>query len=417
MGSTADLFCNHCGAACPSHARFCPVCGQAISTQESEVLKNSAVPPVAPSASALARARAAEHPPEAPCQLSPSTPPPVVNPAPPIASTPLIQQPPLKGQYRLLRKIGSGGYGIVYKATDKKFGNRLVAIKEMSQKGLSPQEIEEASEAFKHEAFLLAGLTHPGLPSIYDYFDEDDRWYLVMSFIEGETLEAYLNRASHRRLPAEKVLQIGNQLAAVLSYLHERRPPVVFRDLKPTNIMRTYDGQIYLIDFGIARHFKQGQLKDTMALGSPGYAAPEQYGRVQTTPQADVYSLGVTMHQMLSSLDPSQSPFNLPRLNIPEYPQLSILIACMLEMDPKKRPASMGNIKRELHRIATGRSHGSSSRSNAKKRPANRPAYWQAGVPMPSQPVQIFSIPPQSVPSVSSSSAYPREWYDPYNQD
>ena len=115
-----------------------------------------------------------------------------------------IQNILLKQRYRLRKKVGSGGYGDVYKATDSQFGDRLVAIKEMSQSGFGPQEINEASEAFKREAFMLAALTHPGLPSIYDYFAENDRWYLVMSFIEGETLESYLNRSKNGRLPLIK---------------------------------------------------------------------------------------------------------------------------------------------------------------------------------------------------------------------
>lgn len=337
MGSISHLFCPHCGAANPLHAHFCSVCGCALGMDDTgkrdSVNSFSSVLPAVPISAKI------------PVSVTPSE-----------TQVSSLQNVVLKHRYRLQKKVGSGGYGDVYKAVDSQFGDRLVAVKEMSQNGLNPQEVSEASEAFKREAFMLAALTHPGLPSIYDYFVENDRWYLVMSFIEGETLESYLNRSKNGCLPVDKVLYIGIQLAAVLSYLHARKPPIIFRDLKPSNIMRTYDGQIYLVDFGIARHFKVGQPKDTIALGSPGYAAPEQYGRSQTTPQTDVYSLGVMLHQMLSGFDPSESPFNLPPLQVPHYPQLRILIACMLEMDPKKRPASMGNIKRELQRISTGRS-------------------------------------------------------------
>ena len=384
MGPTSHLFCRHCGAANPVHARFCSVCGYGLSEEEDTAKRSNAnnggIPATPPLTVQFDPA------------LEPSVPslPELKTPAltqnisqtasitisdvhikTPQLSPALSKEPAdiLKQRYRIIKKIGSGGYGEVYKAADTQFGDRHVAVKEMSQRGLSAPEINEASEAFKHEAFLLAALTHPGLPSIYDYFCENERWYLVMSFIEGETLETYLNRSRGNRIPAEKALHIGTQLAAVLSHLHTRKPPIIFRDLKPSNIMRTYDGQIYLIDFGIARHFKPGKIKDTMALGSPGYAAPEQYGRAQTTPQADVYSLGVTMHQMISGLDPSLSPFNLPPLHIPEYPQLSILITCMLEMDIKKRPASMGNIKRELQRIATGRSPMPTNQHPAQKAP------------------------------------------------
>jgi serine/threonine protein kinase len=302
-----------------------------------------------------------------------SAPIPAVHPAPP------LQPSLLKQRYQLIKKLGVGGYGVVYKALDTEFGGRLVAIKEMSPAELDEKEKAEATEAFKREAFMLAALTHPNLPSIYDYFTENGRWYLVMSYIEGETLEAYLSRSSGGKLPVEKVLTIGTQLASVLSYLHKRNPPIIFRDLKPSNIMRIPEGQIYLIDFGIARHFKVGQPKDTMALGSPGYAAPEQYGRTQSTPQTDVYSLGATLHHMLTGIDPSDSPFNHTRLDLPRYPQLSILISCMLDMDPRKRPASMGNIKRELQRISSGRSYPPATSSRSQPRhPSGPPPSPQA---------------------------------------
>ena len=164
----------------------------------------------------------------------------------------------------------------------------------MAQKGLDAQELVEAVNSFKHEAMLLAHLQHPHLPRIYDHFSDLGRWYLVMDYIEGETLEDYLQkvprdpRTGTRHLDAEEVLAIGIQLCAVLDYLHTRRPPIIFRDLKPANVMRTHNNHLYLIDFGIARHFKSGQTKDTIPLGSPGYAAPEQYGKRQTTSRADI---------------------------------------------------------------------------------------------------------------------------------
>jgi serine/threonine protein kinase len=288
----------------------------------------------------------------------------------------------LKQRYQLIKKVGVGGYGIVHKALDTEFGGRLVAIKEVNQAELHEKDRAAATDAFQQEAYMLAGLTHPNLPSIYDYFTENGRWYLVMSYIEGETLEAYLHRSEGGRLPVEKALMIGTQLASVLSYLHKRNPPIIFRDLKPANIMRISDGQIYLIDFGIARRFKVGQSKDTIALGSPGYAAPEQYGRTQSTPQTDVYSLGATLHHMLTGIDPSDSPFNHIPLDVPRYPQLSILISCMLERDPRKRPASMGNIKRELQRISAGRSYPPV--------PSSRNQLQQPYAPPPSSQVQGF---------------------------
>jgi WD40 repeat protein len=305
MTVSVHLYCDHCGAANPPHAHFCFACGSTLQDSHQSAAQSTTLP---------------------------------------IGHL-------LKGRYRIARSVGTGGYGKVYKATDCQFGDRPVAVKEMIQQGLSTQEVAKSAQAFRHEAFLLAALTHPNLPSIYDYFSEDDRYYLVMSFIEGETLLKYSQRHHDQRLPPEKVMQIAVQLASVLSYLHSRKPPIVFRDLKPVNIMRTPEGQIYLIDFGIARHFKPDQAKDTFVLGSPGYAAPEQYGKSQTTPQSDMYSLGATLHQLLTGDDPSSTPFRYRSLHLSDYPQLGSLIMCMLERDMKKRPVSMGNVKRELQRM------------------------------------------------------------------
>jgi serine/threonine protein kinase len=258
----------------------------------------------------------------------------------------------LKQRYRILNEVGQGGFGAVYKAEDIQLSNRFVAVKEMSQYNLHPQQIQEASDAFKREAHILAGLHHPNLPSIHEHFEEAGRCYLVMDFIQGETLEDYVTKKGGK-LPIKEVLDIGIQLCTVLAYLHTGYPPIIFRDLNPRNIMRTPDEHFYLIDFGIARHFKPGQSKDTRIIGTPGYAPIEQYGKVQTTPRSDIYSLGATLHQLLSGDDPSHLPFKfapLSRLAIPA--DLGMLIMKMVEMDADKRPASARSVKQELQRIA-----------------------------------------------------------------
>ncbi|HEY6406237.1 MAG TPA: serine/threonine-protein kinase, partial [Ktedonobacteraceae bacterium] len=246
--------------------------------------------------------------------------------------------------------------GAVYKAEDTKLGNRLVAIKEMSQNDLSAREIALATTAFKQEAHMLASLHHPNLPSIHDYFNQSGRSYLVMSFVEGETLEHYLQATKNGYLTIKAVLDIGIQLCTALDYLHTRQPPIIFRDLKPSNIMRTPNGHIYLIDFGIVRHFKPGQTRDTNALGTLGYAAPEQYGNAQTTPRADIFSLGVTLHYLLSGNDPANTPFRFSPLHFQDQPELldlEMLIMQMVDIDEDKRPGSIAAIKQELQRIAT----------------------------------------------------------------
>jgi serine/threonine protein kinase len=261
----------------------------------------------------------------------------------------------LKQRYRVLMKIGRGGFGAVYKAADLQFGNRMVAIKEMSQENLTPQELVEATHTFKHEAMLLANLKHPHLPRIHDQFTEAGRWYLVMDYIDGETLEDYMLKVVGGKLSVDKVLSVGVQVCTVLEYLHNLNPPVIFRDLKPANIMLNAQGHIYLIDFGIARIFKPGQSKDTAALGSAGYAAPEQYGKAQTTPRADIYALGATLHELLTGINPADSPFNFAPLSLPKHPahrELEQLISYMIEVDINKRPSSVTQVRQILENIA-----------------------------------------------------------------
>lgn len=276
-------------------------------------------------------------------------------PAQPSSSPPTIDRSPtqilLKGRYRVLQALGRGGMGAVYLAQDVELGNRLVAVKEMSQSNMSAQDVQFAVETFKREAYLLAGLQHPNLPSIHDHFEQAGHWYLVMSFIQGESLEKYLAHVPDGRLPLTEVLQIARELCDVLDYLHSQQPPIIFRDLKPSNIMRTPNGHIYLIDFGIARFFKPGQAKDTATYGSMGYSPPEQYGRTQTTERSDIYSLGVTLYELLSGYEPSSSPFRLPPLQslVPGLPErLVSLITRMLDLDEKARPASIKAVRQVL---------------------------------------------------------------------
>src|SRR5437763_1201178 len=306
------LFCDACGAANRPQALFCYACGQPLQARGGKSARQT--------------------------------------------TGLLVYNHLLKQRYRILQQVGKGGFGAVYKAADLQFGNRQVAIKEMSQSSLSPQELVEATESFKREAMLLAGLTHPNLPRIYEQFTDMGRWYLVMDYIEGETLEDHLEKRPGKKLPVETALEIAVQLCMVLEYLHMRQPPIVFRDLKPGNIMLTPHKHIYLIDFGIARHFKPGQAKDTAALGSTGYAAPEQYGKAQTTPRADIYALGATLHQLMTGHDPADTPFQFASLQLLGHPTLSRLeklIIQMIEMDASKRPANIAIVKQELQNIAT----------------------------------------------------------------
>jgi serine/threonine protein kinase len=213
-----------------------------------------------------------------------------------------MQEPLLNRRYLLQRYLGKGGMGVVYKAADRLFGNRPVAIKEMKHSHLGAREIARVTAAFRQEALILANLQHQNLPSIIDHFGEHGNLYLVMEFIDGDTLADVLQQSGGQGLLIEEVLLIAEQLCAVLDYLHSHQPPVIFRDLKPGNIMITGD-HLYLIDFGIARLFKPAQLRDTLVSGTPGYAPPEQYGG-RTTERSDIYSLGATLHHLLTGVAP-----------------------------------------------------------------------------------------------------------------
>jgi serine/threonine protein kinase len=277
----------------------------------------------------------------------------------------------LRERYRLLHTVGQGGMGAVYVAQDTQLGDRLVAVKEMSMSRLVPRELPQAVEQFKREAHLLASLHHPHLPIIYEYFGVEDRWYLVMSFIEGGTLQAYLDVAQGKKLPVNEVVRIGIELCNVLDYLHTHQPQVIFRDLKPSNIMFTPKGQVFLIDFGIARHFKQDQAKDTAYYYSAGYAPPEQYGQSQTSPRSDIYSLGATLHQMLSGHNPSSKPFQFPALQLLDATipvPLAKLITQMLEMNEQQRPDSVAEVKEELEKVLKAGQSEQTRKGDGKKK-------------------------------------------------
>jgi serine/threonine-protein kinase len=178
---------------------------------------------------------------------------------------------------------------------------------------------------------------------VTDHFEQDGKAYLVMEYVPGETLLSFLVREGLPQ-PQARVFEWTRQLCDALDYLHTQTPPIIFRDLKPANIMLTPSGQVKLIDFGIARLFKPGQAKDTQAFGTIGYSAPEQYGKGQTDARSDVYSLGVLLHQLLTGYDPTSTPFRLPpagqvNLNMPR--QISDAIATATESDPDRRFASI----------------------------------------------------------------------------
>ncbi len=259
----------------------------------------------------------------------------------------------LFGRYRLLNPLGSGRFSVVYRAQDTSEQNSLVALKQITLENLSAEEAIEATETFHREASLLSALNHPQIPHVHNQLSDTRDWYLVVDFIEGQTLESYLAQKQDQ-LPVTEALSIALSLCSVLDYLHTREPPVIYRDLKPGNIMYRGLGQVSLIDFGIARRFKPNQKRDTIPFGSPGYAAPEQYGIAQTTPQSDIYSLGILLYQLLSGCDPTEPSFQVDSLSLSAVPgsdRLNTLIQAMISPEMSERPENINAVAKELRRI------------------------------------------------------------------
>ncbi|HUY17984.1 MAG TPA: serine/threonine-protein kinase [Candidatus Binataceae bacterium] len=228
----------------------------------------------------------------------------------PIATGPLEAGTVLQNRYQIERLVGGGGMGMVYLARDQRLANRPCAIKEMVDHFIDPQQRIEANEYFAREADTLAQLKHVAIPAITDRFDHRNRHYLVMEYIEGRNLEEEIAASGGGPLSEGLVIDIGRQLCDVLGYLHGLTPPIIYRDMKPSNVMLTPRGRVVLVDFGIARLFRAAR-KGTM-IGTLGFAPPEQYqGAVD--PRSDIYSLGATLHYVLTGRDPEKfPPFSFP---------------------------------------------------------------------------------------------------------
>jgi outer membrane protein assembly factor BamB len=258
----------------------------------------------------------------------------------------------LQDRYEILKVLGLGGMGAVYQARDLRFTGvaRLCALKEMTSTTPDPHVRRLAIQNFEREANILATLNHPAIPKIYDYFTEGIRSYLVLEYVDGQDLEALMGD-TEQKLPQERVVHWAIQICDVLSYLHNQDPPIVFRDLKPSNIMLRPPNHIILVDFGIARVFEEGQ-KGTM-IGTEGYSPPEQYRGI-ANPQGDIYALSATLHHLLTQRDPRlEPPFTFheepPRLLNPTVSEeLEAVIMKGLEYEPEKRFANAEEMKAAL---------------------------------------------------------------------
>jgi len=260
----------------------------------------------------------------------------------PVARRQLQSGTALVKRYHIQEVIGVGGMGSVYRARDLHFPSvtKLVAVKEMINTAPDPVVRQTIVQNFEREANILATLRHPSIPRIYDYFTEDDRSYLVEEFVHGKDLEAIITDTSGF-LSEEQVLTWAIQLCDVLSFLHAHKPdPIIFRDMKPSNIMIDTAGDVILVDFGIARTFQIGQ-KGTM-IGTEGYSPPEQY-RGEVAPSADLYALGATIHHALTRRDPRlEPPFSfaerpMRKINSRVSPELESVVNVALSYNPAER--------------------------------------------------------------------------------
>lgn len=205
----------------------------------------------------------------------------------------------IANKYEILKEIGRGGMSVVYLAMDKNL-NKQWAVKEIRKKG-SGKNDEIVVNSLIAEANLMKKLDHSSLPRIVDIIDNGITIYVIMDYIEGESLDKILKANGPQ--PEDLVIGWAKQLCDALSYLHSQKPPIVYRDMKPANIMLKPEGNIKIIDFGIAREYKEQNLADTTVLGTKGYAPPEQYSG-QTDPRSDIFALGMTMHHLLTGVDP-----------------------------------------------------------------------------------------------------------------
>lgn len=213
----------------------------------------------------------------------------------------------IDGKYKILNVIGKGGMSVVYQAVNER-ANKQWAIKEIRKDGM--QNYEVVRQNLIAETDMLKKLSHPNLPSIIDVIDRDGTFLIVMDYIEGRPLSDVLKASGAQ--PQEDVIEWAKQLCDVLGYLHSRKPSIIYRDMKPSNVMLKPDGNVALIDFGTAREFKSTSVEDTSCLGTRGYAAPEQYGgHGQTDARTDIYCLGATMYHLVTGHNPAMPPYEM----------------------------------------------------------------------------------------------------------
>ncbi len=349
-------YCPECGARTTIGDPYCGECGAWQDTQ------NHAIAPASPTAPRVITMTASGNTPTG-IQLAPGT--------------------LLVGRYKIAKRIGGGGMGSVYLAEDLNLANRPVAVKEMIEMFADEAQREKAIEDFKREAELLARLDHPSIPTIYQYFFDTDlgRYYLVMKYIDGGDL-ATRQRLAGGKVDEPTVTKWAIDACDVLDYIHSQEPPIIYRDLKPANLMidaRT--NRIMLVDFGIARFVAPTQ-KGVTAIGTMGYAPPELFaGNVEK--RSDIYSLGATMFHLLTGQDPQDNPLLIfdfaknpkPRqINPAITPEMEEMICCAVEHKPENRFPSAAAFGERLKEHLRLLQEGKRSSAEAVAEPSPIPA-------------------------------------------
>ncbi len=256
----------------------------------------------------------------------------------------------LQGRYRLISNLGHGNFATVYLAKDNRANGALVAVKAICTEGFSQVEFKDLNVQFELEAKILMSLSHPGLPKVMAYFNQGMYFYIVMEWIAGKTMHQEVLESDG--ITQDTVLEWGIKLSDVLSYLHSRKPyPILLGDLKPSNVMLTYNGDLKVIDFGVARYFAPSKSPRTFTMVSPGFAPPEKYNRFDCDLRGDIYSLGATLYWCLTQANMAKFNFNVPplrKLKPNANHWLEAVLAKCMEYAPERRYSSVAQVRDEL---------------------------------------------------------------------
>lgn len=285
------------------------------------------------------------------------------------------------GRYQVDRLLGRGGMGAVYLAHDQQTGNAPVALKYMHLQLTDPERHSQAVQQFRQEAQLLSTLQHPGLARVSNYFVEDERYYLVMTYLEGKNLAEVMEERGEP-FPVSQVLDWTAQLLSILEYLHGCNPPVIFRDLKPSNLILTPDGRLHLVDFGIARILAEGTKTSNFlkGVGTPDYCPLEQYQGGGTDQRSDLYALGATLYHLLTFRPPPLAsevalagrPVCSPRrYNLQVNSPLEELVVKLLALRKEDRFSSVAQVRTALANVHSGQARP--RRPKSKTGPVSKP--------------------------------------------